>query len=275
MNDDLIEWYGSGEKSAIGAPMRVNQRKAMSRDAEKILAAQRAVEFVRDGQLVGLGTGSTAAHAIRILGKRVEAGLSIQGVPTSNATEQLAREVGIELVSLNQVDEIDITIDGADEVDPQFNMIKGGGGALTREKLVAVASKKRVIAVDQSKLVDRLGARFPIPVEVLPFGFRVVARALDSLGCHPKIREINGAPFVTDNMNWIVDCASGPVDDPLLLEQEIKQISGVVECGLFARLADVLVIACRDDVTVLERGASRNSVAVWNQLSGARGGKSV
>ena len=148
-----------------------------------------------------------------------------------------------------------MTVDGADEIDPELNMIKGGGGALAREKLVAVASMKRIIMVDRSKLVGRLGDCFPVPVEVLPFGSRVAARALESLGCSPRIREVNGSPFVTDNMNWILDCATGPIADPAGLERAIKQINGVVECGLFAKLADVLVVGCDDDTTVMEAGS--------------------
>ena len=235
----------------------------MSRDAEKIRAAARAVEFIENGQVVGLGTGTTASHAITMIARRLGGGLSVKGVPTSNATEHLARAAGIPLLSLNEVDRIDVTLDGADEIDPDFNMIKGGGGALAREKLVAVASRKRIIIVDASKLVRKLGGHFPVPVEVLPFGCRVAARALESLGCRPKIREINGSPFVTDNMNWILDCSTGLVDDPAGLERQIKQISGVVECGLFAKLADVLVIGSNDDVTVLEAGSSAGSIELF------------
>ncbi len=235
----------------------------MSRDEEKMRAAKRAVGFIEDGQIVGLGTGSTASHAITMIARRVQGGLWVRGVPTSNVTERLARDAGIELLSLNEVDHIDVTLDGADEIDPDFNMIKGGGGALAREKLVAVASKKRIIMVDSSKLMRKLGSHFPVPVEVLPFGSKVAARALESVGCSPKLREVNGSPFVTDNMNWILDCATGLMDDPAGLEMAIKQINGVVECGLFSKLADVLVVGGQDGATVIEAGSGNLDLFDW------------
>ena len=215
-------------------------------------AAYRATEFVTDGQVVGLGTGSTAEFAIRALGDLVREGLHITGVPTSEAAADLARSLGIPLADLNDVQRVDITIDGADEVDPAFNMIKGGGGALTREKLVALSSLRRVYVVDESKLVERLGHAWAVPVEVLPFAWRFSALRLDGLGCETRLRGDHQAPFVTDNGNYIVDCRFAPISDAPKLAIEIKQLPGVVESGLFTGIADVLVIGREDRVEVRE-----------------------
>ena len=224
-------------------------------DRPKQLAAERALELIRDGQVIGLGTGSTAKFAIEGLGRLVRDGLSVKGVPTSAATERLARELAIPLVSLNEAGVIDVTVDGADEVDPDFNMIKGGGGALTREKLVALASVKRVILVDESKLVSRLGVSRLLPIEVLPFAWTSAARLLSGLGCVASLRELGGVPFVTDNGNYILDCAFGPIEDAATLEKRIKLLPGVIECGLFIGIADTLVIGFDDRVEVRERPA--------------------
>lgn len=209
--------------------------------------------MVGDGQIVGLGTGSTAEFAIAGLGRRVSEGLSIKGVPTSRATERLARELGIPIIELNDTISIDITLDGADEVDPDFNMIKGGGGALTREKLVALASQKRVIFVDESKLVSKLGKSHLLPVEVLPFSWTMSARLLGELGCETSLRAQQGAPFVTDNGNYILDCDFGPIDDVAGLERTIKLVPGVIESGLFVAIADTVVIGFDDRVEIRER----------------------
>lgn len=224
-------------------------------DKPKQRAAERALELVRDGQVIGLGTGSTAKFAIEGLGRLVREGLSVKGVPTSIATERLATELGIPLVGLNAAGVIDITLDGADEVDPDFNMIKGGGGALTREKLVALASVKRVILIDESKLVSKLGQSRHLPVEVLPFASAFSARLLTGLGCVANLRSNAGAPFVTDNGNHILDCAFGPIEDAAALEKRIKLLPGVVESGLFVGIADSLVIGFDDRVEVRERPA--------------------
>ncbi len=222
-------------------------------DDLKRRAAERAIEFVTDGQTVGLGTGSTTRFAIEGLARRVGEGLKIRGVPTSLETERLARGLGITIVQLNDVDQIDITINGADEVDPRFNMIKGGGGALTREKLVAIASAKRVMIVDDSKLVAQLGESRAVPVEVLPFAWRLTERRLARLGCEPALRQKEGEPFETDNGNYILDCNFGPIADPETLEPLIRLVPGVVENGLFIKIADVLVIGSSDHVEVKER----------------------
>lgn len=222
-------------------------------DAPKKRAAERALELIREGQIIGLGTGSTAKFAIEGLGRLVHEGLSVTGVATSIATERMATDLGIPLAALNETPVIDITIDGADEVDPSFSMIKGGGGALTREKLVALASTKRVILVDETKLVSKLGQSRLLPIEVLPFAWTLSARLLTGLGCLAKIREQGEVPFVTDNGNYILDCAFGPIDDPAALEKRIKLLPGVIECGLFIGIADTLVIGFDDRVEVRER----------------------
>ena len=231
-----------------------NERDPMKDlDRPKQQAAKRALDLIRDGQVIGLGTGSTAKFAIEGLGRLVREGLSVKGVPTSVATERLARELVIPLVNLNEAGVIDVTLDGADEVDPDFNMIKGGGGALTREKLVALASVKRVILVDESKLVSRLGESRLLPIEVLPFAWTLAARLLTGLGCVASLREHDGDPFVTDNGNHILDCAFGPIEDAATLEKRIKLLPGVIECGLFIGIADTLVIGFDDRVEVRER----------------------
>ena len=222
-------------------------------DDLKRRAAERAIEFVTDGQTVGLGTGSTTRFAIEGLARRVAEGLKIIGVPTSLETERMARGLGITIVQLNDVEQIDITIDGADEVDTRFNMIKGGGGALTREKLVAIASARRVMIVDDSKLVAQLGVTRGVPVEVLPFARRLTEGRLAKLGCQPVLRQKEGAPFETDNGNYILDCNFGAIEDPETLEPLIRLVPGVVENGLFINIADVLVIAYGDRVEVRER----------------------
>jgi ribose 5-phosphate isomerase A len=227
----------------------------MMRDELKKRAAERAIEFVQDGQVVGLGTGSTTRYAIMALGRLVENGLRIKGVPTSKDTEHLARELAIPLIDLNDTDKLDLCIDGADEVSLAFDMIKGGGGALTREKLVAISSQRRIIIVDEEKLVPILGAAFRLPVEVLPFAWRLAAARLNALGCAPSLRERDGKPFETDNGNYILDCKFDAIRDPASMEKSIKLLPAVVESGLFVGIADTLVIGRSDTVEVRERAA--------------------
>jgi ribose 5-phosphate isomerase A len=225
-------------------------------DEAKKRAAERAVEFIADGQIVGLGTGSTSRYAIEALGRRVGEGLRVQGVATSEATAQMARSLGVMVLDLNDVPAIDLAIDGADEVDEDFNMIKGGGGALTREKLVALASKKRIFIVDETKLVKRLGERWALPVEVLPFSWKHASSKIAQLGCEPQLRMAGTQPFETDNGNYILDCRFKGIAEPQKIEKRVKFISGVIECGLFIGIADVLVIGWPDRVEVRERPAS-------------------
>ena len=207
----------------------------------KKAAGERAAELVDDGMIVGLGTGSTAFYAIQRLGERVREGLPIRGVPTSEQSRIQAEREGIPLVDFAETTRIDLTIDGADEIDPAFNLIKGGGGALFREKLVATASLREIIVADESKLKDRLGA-FPLPVEVVPFGWQFVRLKLEALGCRATLRVRENRTFVTDNGNHVLDCAFGAIDDPEDLERRIASTCGVVESGLFVGLAHQIVI---------------------------------
>jgi ribose 5-phosphate isomerase A len=200
----------------------------MANEREKEIAGRAAAQLVRDGEVVGLGTGSTAYFAVVALGERVKAGLKIIGIPTSVQTADLAGRVGIQLTTLDEHPEIDITIDGADEVDPQLRLIKGGGGALTREKVIASASKKMVVVADSSKMVMVLG-KFPLPVEVIAFARTVVERKIVALGGSPKLRlKPDGSPFLTDNGNQILDCSFGKIDDPPGLAQALSDTPGIV-----------------------------------------------
>jgi ribose 5-phosphate isomerase A len=217
-------------------------------DPAKQAAGRKAAEFVTNGMLVGLGTGSTAEYAIRRLAERVKTeGLQINAVPTSLRTELLARESGIPLVDINGVGHIDLTIDGADEIDHAFNMIKGGGGALFREKVVARASQLEIIVIDPAKLVNQLGERWAVPVEVVPFGWSRTAKLLHALGCEAKLRgPSEDRPYRTDNGNFLLDCRFPSIDDPAGLEHAMNLVPGVVESGLFIGLAHRLVIGHPD-----------------------------
>lgn len=204
-------------------------------DAAKKAAAEAACAYVQDGTDVGLGTGSTADHAVRYLGERVaKDGLRIRGVATSVRTMELARKVGIPLVEPSEVEELDVTIDGADEVAPNLDLIKGLGGALLREKIVASITKRQIIVIDPSKLVQKLGTKSPLPVEVLPFGARIVARKLQARGLDPVLRVKDGQPVVTDNGNHVIDVRfPHGIDDARAFERDVNTIPGVVENGLF------------------------------------------
>ncbi len=222
-------------------------------DQQKIRAAARSLDYVEPGMTLGLGSGSTAAHMVRLLGERVRAGLAVRGVATSRATEALAAEAGIPLLTLEDVTRLDLTIDGADEVDRALRLIKGGGGALLREKVVASVSDRLVIIADRSKRVERLGA-FPLPVEVVRFAWKVVAEALGADGAQVVLRMRDGAPFVTDEGHYILDCAFGAIADPEALAARIGAIPGVVEHGLFIDMADVAIFAGDDGEEVVSRG---------------------
>ncbi|MFQ5823107.1 MAG: ribose-5-phosphate isomerase RpiA [bacterium] len=212
----------------------------------KQAAAEKAVSYLQENMIVGLGTGSTACSAIQLIGQKVANGLKIQGVPTSLETERLAKENNISL--LFEFGQIDITIDGADEVDESGNLIKGGGGALTREKIVAAASKKEIIIVDETKLVQTLG-RFSLPVEVLPFGWKFVQKKLQLLGCKANLRKKGEEIFMSDNQNYIFDCIFHNIVHPKELAIEINTIPGVVENGLFVDLADLVIVGHADGST--------------------------
>ena len=219
--------------------------------SEKVLAARRAIELVQDGMTLGLGSGSTANIAIRLLGERVRAhGLRVRGVPTSFVTAALAAQVGLELVELNDVDRVDLTIDGADEIGPGLALIKGGGGALLREKIVAAASDLVVIIADSSKLVPQLGA-FPLPVETIPFARTMIERRLLALGLHPCLRTGADGVYLTDQDNEIFDCHAGAIPDAPGLARELSSIPGIVEHGLFIGLAQRAFVGVGDEVREL------------------------
>ncbi len=212
----------------------------------KQIAGERAADYVNDDMIVGLGTGSTAYFAIVRLADRIRReGLRVRCIPTSERSATLARELGIPLTSFAETLSVDVTIDGADEVDPAFNLVKGGGGALLREKFVATASRAELIIVDEGKLKQRLGA-FPLPVEVVPFGWQLTQRRLRDMGCEASFRSSDHGPFVTDNGNYILDCSFGVIADPPALEREIVATCGVVECGLFTGLATRIIIGESD-----------------------------
>jgi ribose 5-phosphate isomerase A len=230
----------------------------MSTNEQKKMAAMRAVEMVEPGMRVGLGTGSTAAHFVALLGARVKAGLSVTCVPTSEETRRLAESHGITLSSLEELPELDMTFDGADEIDGELRMIKGGGGALLREKIVAMSSDRVVIMVDESKLVETLGA-YKLPVEAVPFGLTATREMITSLaeecGCRGEIElrlDPGGQPYQTDNGNYILDCDFGRIPEPEELDEALRFIPGVVESGLFLDICDVAIIAGEDGVRVLE-----------------------
>ncbi|WHY86557.1 ribose-5-phosphate isomerase RpiA [Neobacillus novalis] len=212
---------------------------------DKKVVGEKAVEYVKDGMVVGLGTGSTVFHTISKLGKLVEEGLSIKGIPTSIQTEKLAKEVGIPLVTFNEIEQIDLAIDGADEVDDDFNLIKGGGGALLREKIIAKAAKSFIVIADPHKRVNKLGS-FPLPVEVVPFGYEMTMKHIQNLGCSPQLRQNKGAPFLTDNGNYIIDCIFPIIGQPGELEKNMNLIPGVVENGLFVGMADKVITLNRE-----------------------------
>jgi ribose 5-phosphate isomerase A len=225
----------------------------VDKEALKREAGQAAAELVQDGMVVGLGTGSTVRHTIEALGRRVKEGLRIWGIPTSKASEELARRLGIPLATLDERPQVDLTIDGADEVDPQLRLIKGGGGALTREKVVARASRRMVVVADAGKLVEHLGSTFALPIEVLEFAKTPVTAHVERLGGHVTLRLRDGKPFVTDNGNVILDSKWESIVDPEALETALETFPGVVTCGLFLGLCHAAYIAGEDGVKVLTR----------------------
>ncbi len=212
-------------------------------DALKRAAALTAVEYVKDGMVVGLGTGSTAKHMVIALGEKVKAGMRIRGVPTSRETAALAAQFGITLIDSDNRWVIDVAIDGADQVDPAFNLIKGGGGALLKEKIVAASAKQFIVLVDYTKQVPVLGGSFPLPIEVVPFGWGSTAREIETLTTSPVVLRVrNGAPFTTEAGNFIVDVHLAKIEQPRDLELALNQIPGIVETGLFVGRTDLLIV---------------------------------
>lgn len=232
----------------------------MSADGLKRQAAARALEEVRDGMRLGLGTGSTAKHFVELLGERVAAGLKVIGVPTSEATRMDAERCGVPLTTLDDIDSLDLTVDGADEIDGALDVIKGGGGALLREKVVAAASARMIVIADDSKLVEKLG-RFPLPVEVIPFGLAATRKAMAdvfaSCGLGAPAMDIrkrsDGHVFVTDGGHWIVDARLGAIADAPALARRLSAIPGIVEHGLFIGLAQTAVLAGAGGIRVITR----------------------
>jgi len=231
----------------------------MNADAQKRAAAARAVEFVRPGMRLGLGTGSTAKHFVELIGERVRAGLDVIAVPTSQATRADAERCGITLTTLDETPELDLTVDGADEIAPDLSLIKGGGGALLREKIVAAASARMIVIADQSKWVAALG-RFPLPIEVTPFGLGATRRAIEkAIAAIQQPGPLTLRPdkddhaFVTDGGHWIIDAALGRIDEPKALAHVLSGIPGVMEHGLFIGLAQIAILAGPDGITVIER----------------------
>ncbi|MDM5188670.1 ribose 5-phosphate isomerase A [Bacillus sp. DX4.1] len=214
----------------------------------KRLAGEYAANYVKDGMTIGLGTGSTVYWTIQKLGQLMKDGLSIQAVPTSIRTANLAKQLSIPLISLSKVDKLDLTIDGADEIDTHLQLIKGGGGALLREKLVAASSEKLIIIADESKLVSDLGT-FPLPVEIVPFAWEHTVKRVQLLGCKPTLRLQNDEPFITDNGNLILDCVfPSPLTNPVKTHQLLKEITGVIETGLFINMVHNAIIGTKEGV---------------------------
>jgi ribose 5-phosphate isomerase A len=225
----------------------------MANEAEKEAAARASLKYVRDGLIVGLGTGSTATIAIRYLGERVQDGLKIRGIPTSIASRDLAIQLGIPLTNFDEVQEIDVTIDGADEFDPALNLIKGGGGAMLREKIVASATKKLVIVTDSTKQVPLLG-KFPVPVEVIGFAEALLAKKIAELGASVAQRKDGaGKPYVTDEGHHILDCRFSQIPDPADLARKLSDMPGIVEHGLFVGMASVVLMANAGEVAEFRR----------------------
>lgn len=228
----------------------------MANEQEKKQAGIAAAKWIQDGMTLGLGTGSTVYWTILRLGELVAQGMHVLCIPTSEQTALLARCYHIPLSTLADMTSIDLTIDGADEVDPHGNLIKGGGGALFREKLVALSSKQYIIVVDSGKCVKQLGA-FPLPLEVVPFGCEVTKRHLENIGCAVSLRTAGNAPFITDNGNYIFDCTFGRIECPTDLHQQLKSLTGVVETGLFVGIKKTIIVGVANGVDI--RTGAENS----------------
>jgi ribose 5-phosphate isomerase A len=225
---------------------------AENQDFYKKAAAEKAVEYVEDGMVLGLGSGTTVYWFLKRLGELVDQGLNIKGIPSSLRTEGWAKEFGIPLTDFSEVKTLDLAIDGADEIDPGFQLTKGGGGSLLREKLVNAHTKRVIIIADESKMVDHLGS-FPLPVEVVPFAWQRTADKIEALGGIPVLRHRNGEVFISNNGNYILDCSFGRIEDPRTLHTRLKLLLGVVETGLFIDMTDIVILAGPEGAKVLNK----------------------
>lgn len=216
----------------------------------KKIAGEKSIEYVKDGMILGLGTGSTVYYLILKLSEKIKEGLNVKAVSTSSSTTKLAKELGIPLIPLNEVDYVDLTIDGADEIDNRFNGIKGGGGALLYEKLVALSSNQVIWVADSSKRVETLG-KFPLPIEVVPFYYQHLLNQLDKLDMKPSLRYVKDSLFKTDENNYIIDLHIGSIENPVSLHNKLKQMPGVIETGLFTNMVDVLIVGSEESVEVI------------------------
>ncbi|WP_345773103.1 ribose-5-phosphate isomerase RpiA [Mammaliicoccus sp. H-M34] len=223
----------------------------MNQDDLKKRVAYEAINYIKDGMVVGLGTGSTMYYAIQSLGERIKEGLNIKGIPTSERTAEWARSNNIPLTDFSEVNHLDLVIDGADEVDENFQLIKGGGGALLREKIVANATDQFIVIIDESKYVQTLG-EFKLPVEVVPFGWEMTAREIEALGCNATLRNDHNGIFLTDNDHYILDCDFKVINNPEKLNQDLISIVGVVETGLFINMARKVLISYSNSGKVIE-----------------------
>jgi ribose 5-phosphate isomerase A len=226
----------------------------LEREDYKKQAGEEAVKHIEEGMIVGLGTGSTIEYTLRKLGQMVKEGFKIQGIPTSIHTKRIAKEENIPLTTLEEHPDIDVTIDGADEVDSYLNLIKGGGGALTREKIIAFNSKQVIIVVDDSKIVKALGIDFPLSVEVVKYGWTSTKKTLEAFGCEVELREVmEGEPFITDNGNYILDCEFERIEDPEQMEIDLNCVPGVVENGLFINLVNEVIVGSKQGILTLDK----------------------
>ena len=220
----------------------------------KQLACQRAAQEVQDGMVLGLGTGSTVYYFLQELGRMVREGIHMTGVPTSIRTADLATQLAIPLTTLDDQPHLDLAVDGADEVDANLNLVKGAGGALLREKIIAASADRFVVVVDDGKVVTQLGERYPLPVEVVPFGHNPAIRALEGLGARVTLRRgTDGQTWVSDNGNYILDCHFGPIPDPVALQKELLAIPAVVDSGLFLNMTEMAIVGQADGVRLLQR----------------------
>lgn len=226
-------------------------KSIINSNIKKRNAAEEGIKYIKEGMTVGLGSGSTVNEMLEILGEKVRSGLNVKGIPTSKKTEILANKLRIPLIKFSSDIEIDVAIDGTDEVDANYNLLKGGGGSLVREKLVGMAANKMIIIADESKVVSTLGA-FSLPVEILPFGWEVTKSRIAKLGCKPTLRKNEGEVFISDNGNFIVDCKFNEILHPEVTHEKLKLMVGVVETGLFINMCDLVIVGYQEHIEYLK-----------------------